>query len=153
MLASFGVLSMPEPADYLEELGEPPSEPPSEPAIEAPAVETQETPEVVWEEETVRGALMAVGAAAHKAWGIAERDWALTQKDLNRIAPPLTRVANRIRPVAALAPAADPLLIAAGFAVYGLRSAVERSEELRRRERDAADPLQASTIASADEAE
>jgi hypothetical protein len=67
----------------------------------------------------------------HMLAGVAEKDWLMTVADLDRIAPPLTRIANRYEPALRLSPLADPLLVAHGFALYGWRSALERKRALR----------------------
>ncbi len=84
-----------------------------------------------WEQETVEQFLMGLGAGVHMMIGAAEKDWLMTQRDLERIAPPMTRIANRWEPALRLSPFADPLLVAHGFALYGWRSALERSRALR----------------------
>jgi len=83
-----------------------------------------------WEQETVEQFLMGLGAGVHMMIGAAEKDWLMTQRDLERIAPPMTRIANRWEPALRLSPFADPLLVAHGFALYGWRSALERSRAL-----------------------
>lgn len=86
-----------------------------------------------WEQETIETFLQGTGAGVHMLIGQTERDWLMTKKDLERIAPPLTRIANRWEPALRLSPIADPLLVAHGFALYGWRSALEA----KRAQRDA----------------
>jgi len=86
-----------------------------------------------WEQETIEQFLRGTGAGLHMLAGKAERDWLMTEKDLERIGPPLTRIANRYEAVVKLSPMADPLLVAHGMALYGWRSALEA----KRAQRDA----------------
>jgi hypothetical protein len=86
-----------------------------------------------WDLETIETFLSGTGAGIHMLIGQTEQDWLLTEKDLERIAPPLTRIANRWEPALRLSPVADPLLVAHGMALYGWRSALE----MKRAKRDA----------------
>jgi hypothetical protein len=87
-----------------------------------------------WEQDTIEQFLRGTGAGIHMLIGAAESDWKMTRADLDRIAPPLTRIANRWEPALRLSPLADPFLVAHGFALYGWRSALERQRALRDRE-------------------
>jgi hypothetical protein len=89
-----------------------------------------------WDLETVATFLQGTGSGIHMLIGQTERDWLMTKKDLERIAPPLTRIANRWEPALRLSPVADPLLVAHGFALYGWRSALERKRALRDQEEE-----------------
>lgn len=116
--------------EYVEQAGPgipelPPGPPP------AAAVDPPIEPQILWEQEQIETFLKGTGEGLHMLAGVAEHDWRMTQKDLERIAPPLTRIANRYEPVLKLAPVADPLLVAHGFALYGWRSALERQRALR----------------------
>lgn len=86
-----------------------------------------------WEEATVETFLKGTGAGVHMLIGQTENDWLITEKDIERIVPPLTRIANRWEPALRLSPVADPLLVAHGLALYGWRSALEA----KRAQRDA----------------
>lgn len=88
-------------------------------------------PAILWDQETVEQFLRGTGEGIHMLAGVGEQDWKMTERDLARIAPPLTRIANRYEPVLKLAPVADPLLVAHGFALYGWRSALERQRAIR----------------------
>lgn len=89
-----------------------------------------------WEEDTVREFLLGAGAGLHLMLSDAEaeRSWLMTQEDLRRIAPPLTRIANRWEPALRLSPYADPFLVAKGLALYGWRSALEDARARRDRQ-------------------
>jgi hypothetical protein len=119
--------------DYVEGPGPGiPELPPGAPVDEQFAAEQQPIDALPgWEQETVEQFLRGAGAGLHMLAGVCERDWLMTQADLERIAPPLTRIANRYEPVLRLSPMADPLLVAHGFALYGWRSALERKRALR----------------------
>jgi hypothetical protein len=127
--------------DYVEGQGPGVAElPPTPPADPDPAVAAG-APPVVWDQQTVEQFLRGTGEGIHMLAGVAERDWQMTEKDLERIAPPLTRIANRYEAVLQLAPVADPLLVAHGMTLYAWRSTLERKravrdaqEELRRRD-------------------
>jgi hypothetical protein len=108
----------------------------------APAGEELDAPEVLpgWQPEAISTFVSGFGAGVHLLIGQTEQDWLMTRKDLERIVPPLTRIANRWEPALKLSPIADPLLVAHGFALYGWRSALEakraaRDAELAERER------------------
>jgi hypothetical protein len=119
--------------DYVEGPGPGIPELPAGPIVEPIDDAEQAAPEQLpgWEVETVEQFLRGAGAGLHMLAGVAERDWMMTQADLERIAAPLTRIANRYEPVLRLSPMADPLLVAHGFALYGWRSALERKRALR----------------------
>lgn len=118
--------------DYVEERGPGVLELPAALAQEQLEPEGQPTETLPgWEQETVEQFLRGTGAGLHMLAGVAEKDWLMTKADLDRIAPPLTRIANRYEPALRLSPLADPLLVAHGFALYGWRSALERKRALR----------------------
>lgn len=110
---------------------DPEAQPPAELAAAADVPESSEAFEVKWEEEQIRGWLLNVGGVGHQAFGIAEHDWEMTEQDLERIAPPLTRIANRYDVSRAAAAYSDPAAVAIGFGMYGWRSAVERVQAKR----------------------
>jgi hypothetical protein len=86
-----------------------------------------------WEQGTVEQFLRGGGAGIHMLIGAGEKDWLLTKQDLDRIAPPLTRIANRWEPALRLSPFADPILLSYGVVLYAWRSALERQRALRDR--------------------
>src|SRR5438552_7326064 len=113
--------------DYLEDSG---PGIPDLPQTPAPALPPGAEPAPAagppgWEQDTIETFLQGTGAGIHMLIGQTERDWLMTEADLKRIAPPLTRICNRWEPALRLSPAADPLLVAHGFALYGWRSALE----------------------------
>jgi hypothetical protein len=119
--------------DYLEETGPGIVELP-ENAGQPPAALPEEIPPDMrpkWDADTIDTFLQGTGAGIHMLIGQTEKDWLMTKKDLERIGPPLTRLCNRWEPALALAPVADPLLVAHGFALYGWRSALERKRAIR----------------------
>ncbi len=137
--------------DYVEETG---PGIPELPAAAVPEVEPEGATEQAlpgWELETIEQFLRGTGAGLHMLAGVTDKDWLMTQADLERIAPPLTRIANRYEPVLRLSPVADPLLVAHGFALYGWRSALERKRALRDAEEQAAagdgyEPVEGSAV-------
>jgi hypothetical protein len=122
--------------DYLEESGPGITELPAAGAVPQPSPLGGEPPPQYpgWEQETIETFLQGFGSGVHMLIGQSEKDWMMTKKDLERIAPPLTRIANRWEPALRLSPVADPLLVAHGFALYGWRSALERQRALRDQE-------------------
>jgi hypothetical protein len=116
-----------EPAAGIAEIPADAEQPPSA------AGEVEPPLQIGWDEKTVATFLQGTGAGVHMLIGQTEEDWLMTSKDLERIAPPLTRICNRWEPALRLAPVADPLLVAHGFALYGWRSALE----MKRAQRDA----------------
>jgi hypothetical protein len=124
--------------EYIEERGPGIPELPSDVQLGgAPAPEPVAPVYPGWEEQTVEQFLLGFGAGVHMLIGQAESDWLMTRKDLERIAPPMTRIANRWEPALRLSPYADPLLVAHGMALYGWRSALERARALRDRQEQA----------------
>lgn len=128
-----------EEIDYLEESGGPGiSELPER--VEIPADDVagaQEVPQYPgWDQETIEVFLKGTGVGIHQLIGQTEKDWMMTEKDLERIGPPLTRIANRWEPALKLSPIADPLLVAHGMALYGWRSALEAKRAQRDREEE-----------------
>jgi hypothetical protein len=89
-----------------------------------------------WEQATIEQLLKGTGHGIHYLAGVADDDWKMTEEDLERIAPPLTRIANRYNAIQRYAPIADPLLVGHGFVLYAWRSELERQRALRDR-RDA----------------
>jgi hypothetical protein len=126
-------MSPPTELDYVEEHGPGIPELPAGPPIaqDEPEQPVDERALPGWEQETIEQFLRGTGAGLHMLAGVGERDWLMTQADLERIAPPLTRIANRYEPALRLSPIADPLLVAHGFALYGWRSALERKRAQR----------------------
>ncbi len=130
---------MPPDIDYVEEAGpgipERPELPPATVAGEQAAAAAAGAAEYPgWQQETIEQFLLGTGEGVHFLIGQAERDWQMTKKDLERIAPPLTRICNRWEPALRLSPAADPLLLAHGFALYAWRSVLEAERAKRDRE-------------------
>lgn len=109
--------------DYVEETGPGIPELP-EPTVEQPLEGEPPEPPQLWEQDTIEDLLEGLGSGLHLMLGKGPDDWEMTEVDLARIAPPLTRIANRYEPVARLAPMADPILVARGFALYGWREAI-----------------------------
>lgn len=93
-----------------------------------------------WQEQQVGDWLRNAGALAHAAIGVADNDWTMTESDLERIGAPLTRILNRYQPARAVAGYSDPLAVAAGFGLYGWRSALERTQALKLAEGEKAEP-------------
>jgi hypothetical protein len=87
-----------------------------------------------WQLEHVETFLLGLGQGIHMLIGVAEHDWEMTRTDLQRIAPPMCRIANRWEPALRASVYADPIMVAYGFAVYGWRSALERARALKDRE-------------------
>jgi hypothetical protein len=87
-----------------------------------------------WELEHIEQFLKGTGAGIHLLIGQDERDWLMTKADLERMAPPLTRIANRWEPALRLSPLADPLLFTYGAVLYVWRNALE----MQRRKKDLA---------------
>lgn len=88
-------------------------------------------PEVRWETDAIEPLLMMQGRVLHAAIGVAEQDWIHTELDLAAIAPPLARILNRYDASRALAAQADPIVLAAAFGAYMVRSLGERRDVLR----------------------
>jgi hypothetical protein len=125
--------------DYVEESGPGVvdlSQAPAEEQVPADGM-VVEAPPQLWEQETIEKFLQGTGVGLHMLAGAGEKDWLMTKADLERIAPPLTRIANRYEPLARLSPYGDPLLVAHGFALYGWRSALERKRAMRDAEEEA----------------
>lgn len=125
-----------EEIEYVEESGpgitELPELPAGPPQEQLPGGGTQEYPG--WQQETIEQFLLGTGEGVHFLIGQGERDWQLSKKDLERIAPPLTRICNRWEPALRVSPAADPLLVAHGLALYAWRSVLEAQRAKRDRE-------------------
>lgn len=118
--------------DYLEESGPGIPELPDGPLHdEPPAGEVLAPVYPGWEQESVEAFLKGAGLSVHMVLGQSENDWKMTAADLERIAPPLTRIANRWEPAVRLSPYADPILVAHGFWLWGWRSALERQRAVR----------------------
>lgn len=78
-----------------------------------------------WDEEQIEQFLKGFGAGVHMLiGGQSERDWLMTKADLERMAPPLTRIANRWEPAVRLSPLADPILFSYGAVLYVWRNAL-----------------------------
>lgn len=123
--------------DYVEESGPGIPELPAGPLpgeLESEPIPVEVYPG--WEEKTIEQFLKGGGVGLHMLIGQTERDWLMTEKDLERIAPPLTRIANRYEPALRLSPLADPLLVAHGFVLYAWRSELERRRALRNAEEE-----------------
>jgi hypothetical protein len=97
-------------------------------------------PTMGWEEQQLRDLLRGLGDGAHAVAGVGDADWAFIEADLDRIAPPLTRIMNRVPVLQAAAEKSDPLAVGIGFGLYGWRSAIERRTVLAREEREAMGP-------------
>lgn len=122
-----------EEIDYLEETGPGIPELPEGPLHdELPPTGVVEAPVYPgWEQDSVEAFLKGAGLSVHMVIGQSENDWKMTSADLERIAPPLTRIANRWEPALRLSPYADPILVAHGFWLWGWRSALERQRAVR----------------------
>lgn len=90
-----------------------------------------------WELDQIEIFLKGIGAGVHELIGQTERDWLMTKADLERMAPPLTRIANRWEPAVRLSPLADPILFTYGGALYTWRNAL--AMQRARKERRAAE--------------
>jgi len=108
-----------------------------------------------WDEEHFEIFLRGVGSGIHQLIGASEKDWLMTRTDLDRIVPPMTRIANRWEPALRLSPWADPALLIHGFALYVWRSELERRRAVKDREpvEPAADYVYESDIADPGETE
>ena len=84
--------------------------------------------------EHVESFLKGTGAGIHLLLGQNEREWLMTKADLERMAPPLERIANRWEPALRLSPYADPLLFTYGSVLYVWRNALA----VQRRKKDQA---------------
>jgi hypothetical protein len=130
-----------EELEYVEERGpgilELPESSEQPPAAEGPP-EAQLYPG--WELEHIEQFLKGTGAGIHFMIGAAENDWRMTEEDLERMAPPLTRIANRWQPALRLSPIADPALFAHGAFLYAWRSMLERKRALYDAERQEPEP-------------
>jgi hypothetical protein len=87
-----------------------------------------------WQLDHVETFLMGLGSGIHMLIGQSEHDWEMTRADLERIAPPMMRIANRWQPALRASVYADPFMVAYGFALYGWRSALERARAIKDRE-------------------
>jgi len=125
--------------DYLENgAGPGVTELPS--AVEQPAdtsrVDVVEPEFPGWDLEHIESLLKGTGAGVHLLLGQNEREWLMTKADLERMGPPLTRIANRWQPALRLSPLADPLLFSYGAVLYVWRNAL--AMERRKKDRLAA---------------
>jgi len=109
-----------------------------------PAIKPDEVlpPEQEWELATIESLLSIKGRALHAMIGVAEEDWKYTQLDLEAIGPPAQRILNRYDATRALAAHADPLVLAAAFGAYVVRSAEERASVLRAMAQDEPVPIE-----------
>jgi hypothetical protein len=84
-----------------------------------------------WEEDAVRSILTAQGNLVHGVAGVAEDDWIYLQHELDAIAPPLTRILNRVPALRAAAEAGDGIAVMIGLGGYTVRSYTARRAELQ----------------------
>jgi hypothetical protein len=84
-----------------------------------------------WSEDHFHTILRGFGSGMHLLLGQTDQDWLMTQEDLDRIAPPMTRIANRWEPALKASTYADPFLVAYGLTLYTWRSMLERARALR----------------------
>ena len=78
-----------------------------------------------WRREHIDIFLQGFGSGLHLLLGQGEEDWLMTQTDLERIAPPLERMANRYEPTLRASEYADPPQAAFGITLYTWRSLLE----------------------------
>lgn len=86
-----------------------------------------------WEEDAVRSILTAQGQLVHGVAGVADDDWIYLQHELDAIAPPLTRILNRVPALRAAAEAGDGIAVMIGLGGYSVRSYTARRAELQAR--------------------
>lgn len=103
----------------------------AEGAADLPAPEpaaAQLSPDVEWEEATIRNLLTAKGEVLHTAIAVDKDsdEWRYTTGDLHAIAPPLTRILNRYDATRAAAATGDELALIIGLVGYAGRSIAER---------------------------
>ncbi len=84
-----------------------------------------------WELEHIETFLLGAGSGIHLLIGVGERDWEMTKADLERIAPPMQRIANRWQPALRASAYADPFMVAYGVTLWAWRSALERARALK----------------------
>jgi hypothetical protein len=84
-----------------------------------------------WSEEHFHTILTGFGSGMHILLGQTNEDWLMTAEDLERIAPPMTRMANRWEPALKASTYADPFLVAYGLTLYVWRSMLERARAIR----------------------
>lgn len=87
-----------------------------------------------WEREHIDTFLLGLGQGVHMLIGVAEHDWEMTRVDLERIAPPMQRIANRWEPALRASAYADPFMVAYGVTLWAWRSALERARALKDQE-------------------
>lgn len=84
-----------------------------------------------WSQEHFETVLSGFGSGMHMLLGQTDQDWLMTKEDLDRIAPPMTRIANRWQPALRASTYADPFLVAYGLTLYTWRSMLERARAMR----------------------
>lgn len=114
-----------------------PPAPVDEQALGEPVPEVQ----VLWTEEGVREHLTMFGEGMHMLIGQGETDWKMVKQDLDRMAPPLTRIANQYEALARFAAVSDPLLLAYGTILYSYRSVLQ-TRDAKLAKQEAAERLQ-----------
>lgn len=126
--------------DYLESDGPGPGVTELPSAIEAPPGDQRAGEMAVdvalpgFELEHIEAFLKGTGAGIHLLLGQNDREWLMTKADLERMAPPLERIANRWEPALRLSPYADPLVFTYGAVLYVWRNALA----MQRRKKDQA---------------
>jgi hypothetical protein len=89
---------------------------------------------ILWTPERIRRVLVLQGRLTHSLVGVAQADWVWQDDELELVCEPLAAHANRVPALAALAHLSDDAAVAAGFVTYALRSWLERTRELQRRQ-------------------
>lgn len=133
-MSANGGASAVEDVDYVEQRGPGiPDLPQLDPRELAPPVggEVLEPQFPGWSQDAIEAFLKGIGHGVHMMIGQGEQDWLMTKQDLERMGPPLTRIANRWEPALRLSPYADPLLVAHGAALWAWRSVLERQRAIR----------------------
>lgn len=97
-----------------------PALPVAEPVVELPG----------WEEDTVRGILVAEGAGVHTVFGVAEDDWLWLEHELDAMVGPLTRILNRYPATRAAAGTGDEVAVVIALGGHISRSYLTRKAEL-----------------------
>jgi hypothetical protein len=84
-----------------------------------------------WELEHMELLLNGIGEGLHLLWGIDDEDWKMTRRDLERMAPPMQRIANRYEPTLRASAYADPIMLGYGGTLYVWRNVLLRARLLR----------------------
>lgn len=89
-----------------------------------------------WELEHMELLLNGIGEGLHLLWGVGDEDWKMTRRDLERMAPPMQRIANRYEPTLRASAYADPIMLGYGGTLYVWRSVLQRARLLRDQQDD-----------------